>query len=91
MLTLQEVKSFMRIEHGEEDTFLSSLLLVTENYIKNATHSNADNNTPEFKFAQCFLCLHWYENRDLSGKAVNMPHHLNALFLQITATSGDAL
>lgn len=68
MTTLSDVKTFMRIDHDEEDTLLSSLLMASESYIKNATHINVDTTSPLFDLGQQILVGHWYENREAVGK-----------------------
>lgn len=94
MLTLQEVKEFLRIEttFEEEDLFLSSLLLASETFIINATHTNADKTTELFKLAQRFLILHWYENRNtviIGVTSQQLDFALKDILLQISLTSSE--
>lgn len=90
-LSLSEVKEFLRIEidYTEEDTLLSSLLLASESYILNATHSKADKTSDLFKLAQRFLIGHWYENREVVGKADTLAFSLQSILQQIMYTTSD--
>lgn len=90
MLTLEQLKDFLRIDSTftEEDSFLSSLLLSTEKFIKNATAPEADTNSELFQLAQRLLSAHWYENRGLTGKSEQLPFHLESILLQIAYAEG---
>lgn len=92
MLTLQEAKDFLRLEHDEEDAFVSSLLLAGSSYIKNATHSQVDETSELFKVALRMLILHWYENRNtvVIGKIPkSLEFALESILIQLAYTSGD--
>ena len=87
MLTLDDVKAFLRIDTSEDDAFLSSLMLVSDTWIKNATDQSADNTTEIYKLAQLILILKWYENREGTGSTSDVPYHLESLLVQIKAVS----
>ena len=91
MLTLDELKQFLRIEHSEEDLLLSSLIQTADDFIKTATHKAADNTAGRFKLAQMLIAGHWYENRGATGKAEQLPYHLESLLIQITCETEDTL
>jgi uncharacterized phage protein (predicted DNA packaging) len=91
MLTLEQVKEFMRIETSDEDAFLSSLISVSQTFIINATHPNADSTTELFKLAQRFIILHWYENREIIGSSNGMNFHFEAILQQIRYTTEDVV
>jgi len=94
MLSLDEVKDFLRIDYTEDDILLSSFLLASENYILNATHSNADKGHELFKLAQRFLVAHWFENRNtviVGSTTTSLDFALESLLLQISYTSSDAV
>lgn len=96
MLTLDEVKQFLRmdVDMSEDDAFLSSLIAASGIYITNATHPNADTSSELFKIAQRMLVLHWYENRNaviLGSISKNLEFALDSILYQIAAISGDAI
>ena len=69
MLTLSDAKEFLRIDHTEEDGYISVLLLLAremcENYLRQALTSPL----PEsIKQAMFLIIAHFYENR--SGESV---------------------
>jgi uncharacterized phage protein (predicted DNA packaging) len=91
MLTLEQVKEFMKIETSDEDAFLSSLISVSKTFIVNATHPNADETTELFMLAQRFIILHWYENREIIGSSNGMNYHFEAILQQIRYTTEDVV
>lgn len=65
ILTLEEVKQFLRLEqdYTEEDILLTALRDTAEEYLKNATGAIFDSTNPLAKlFVQVLIC-DWYENR----------------------------
>lgn len=91
MLTLDQVKEWLRMDQDSEDSLLSSLITVSETFVVNATHPNADKTSELFLLAQRFLISHWYENRDLIGSNQNLPFHLAAILQQIAFTTEDPI
>ncbi|WP_069649643.1 head-tail connector protein [Caloranaerobacter ferrireducens] len=90
MLTLDEVKEFLRIDINftDEDTLLNALIQASEGYIYNATGLNStditDTNQIElYKLAQKLLITHWYENREVVGKADKLAFSLDSILTQI--------
>lgn len=69
ILTLSEVKGFLRIEQDYtlEDTFLESLIESAEMYILNATDKTFDSTNELAKLAVKMLITHWYENRQVES------------------------
>lgn len=66
ILSLNEIKQYLRIEldYIEEDELLNELILVSEEYIKNATGFTFATEIPEIaKHIVRLLVSHWYENR----------------------------
>ena len=65
MLSLDTVKEFLRIDHNEEDGYISVLLLLAkelcENYIR--TELPAEENEC-IRQAQLLVLSHFYEHRD---------------------------
>lgn len=68
IITLDEAKQWLRIEHNDEDSLISTLISAAEKYLVNAT-GNAFDNTNELAKLFCYvLVTDWYENREMIGK-----------------------
>lgn len=67
MLDLTQIKIYLRLEedYSEEDELLSSLLIFSQEYIKNATGKTVEGfgANPIYQLAQKMLVGHIYENR----------------------------
>lgn len=86
ILTLAETKEFLRLEHDylSEDTFITSLIISAENYIKNASGKTFDNTNELAKLAIRMLVSHWYTKREVIGKADKLAYSLDAILFQLT-------
>lgn len=71
IVTLKEVKEFLRIEQDftEEDTLINMLITASESFLYNATGVQFDNTNTLAKLFCLVLITNWYENRDMIGKA----------------------
>ena len=65
MLTLGEVKNFLRIDHEDDDVFLVMLIEASEEYIYNATGKTYEGNKLA-KILKLTLISDWYENRTIN-------------------------
>ena len=64
MLSLDYVKEFMRIDHSEEDGYLSILLILAKEFCENYLRSDLPEPLPEtVKQAEMLVISHFYENR----------------------------
>ena len=64
MLTLDEVKEFLRIDHNEEDGYISVLLLLAKELCENYMRKDIIEPMPEsVRQAQLLVISHFYENR----------------------------
>jgi uncharacterized phage protein (predicted DNA packaging) len=81
---LGEVKEYLRIDGSEEDSFLVSLITAAKAYIKNATGKVIDEDNDLHRLAVNLLVSHWYENREVIGKADKLAFSLESILLQIT-------
>lgn len=64
MLTLDYVKEFMRIDHSEEDGYLSVLLILAKEFCENYLRSDLPEPLPEtIRQAEMLVISHFYENR----------------------------
>ena len=65
MLTLDEVKKFLRIDHSEEDGYISVLLLLAKELCGNYLRKDIIEPMPEsVRQAQLLVISHFYENRN---------------------------
>ena len=65
MLTLDYVKEFLRIDHSEEDGYISVLLLLAKELCENYLRTSLPTPVPEpVKQAQLLVISHFYEHRD---------------------------
>lgn len=92
MLTLSELKGFLRIEEEstEENLFLSSLLITSKLYLINATHPHVDVTNELFKAGQLFLGAHWFENRSttvVGQSTTQLDHTLDSIIGQLKYTT----
>lgn len=92
MLTLDDVKNYLRIDLSDEDTLLTTLLNSSQIFVINATHPNADPNTDLFKSSQLLMIAHWYMNRGIVGYRMSeLPQSVDILFAQIMYTTEDTV
>ena len=65
MLTLDYVREFLRIDHNEEDGYISVLLLLAKELCENYLRTSLPTPVPEpVKQAQLLVISHFYERRD---------------------------
>ena len=65
MLTLDYVKESLRIDHSEEDGYISVLLLLAKELCENYLRTSLPTPVPEpVKQAQLLVISHFYERRD---------------------------
>lgn len=85
-LLLNEVKQYLRIELDwtEEDNLLSSFINAAKSYVKNATGKTVDATKEIHKLAIYLLVTHWYENREVVGKADKLAFSLDSILMQIS-------
>ena len=82
---LDELKKYLRIDWDDEDTFLTSLLDLSKDYIEKATGKTFDENNPKHKLAAYLFCSHQYENRNpvVSTNTKTLEYSLQSLLFQI--------
>lgn len=93
MLSLQEAKEFLRVDHDEEDASINGLLQASEGYIINAIgvkEITDDRQKELFKLAQKLLIAHWYENREVIGKTDKAAFSLSSILVQLQYAGGDS-
>lgn len=72
IVTLEEVKNYLRVDSVDDDALISTLIQVAETYIKNAT-SQEFSSTNELAKLFCFVLISdMYDNRTMSGPSENI-------------------
>ena len=64
MLSLDYVKEFMRIDHSEEDGYLSVLILLAKEMCENYLRTDLPSECESIIQAQLLIVGHFYENRN---------------------------
>lgn len=73
IVSVDELKSHLRIQHDEEDSLLESLLLQAQATANDFCRTEYDTEAPEpVRLAVLLMASHFYENRDNSDKAAFM-------------------
>ena len=70
IVSVDELKSHLRIQHDEEDSLLESLLMQAQAVAEDHCREAFENDAPEpVRLAVILMASYFYENRDLSDKA----------------------
>jgi uncharacterized phage protein (predicted DNA packaging) len=89
IVSLEEVKSWLRIDFSEDDALLTTLISAAEAYLKNATGVEYDENNHLAKLFCMTLISDWYENREMIGKASDQIRPIiNSILMQLTYGGG---
>lgn len=73
IVSVDELKGHLRIQHDEEDSLMESLLLQAQAAAKDFCRTEYDTEAPEpVRLAVLLMASHFYENRDNSDKAAFM-------------------
>jgi uncharacterized phage protein (predicted DNA packaging) len=80
---LEEVKGFLRIDGNDEDLFLTSLILASMEYLKNATGISVDETNELHKLAVNLMVSHSYENRLPIGEGDKLAFSLESIITQM--------
>lgn len=67
ILTLEETKTWLRVDGADEDAVIQTLTGAAEAYLHNAVEVQFDGTNQLAKLFCLVLCADWYENRDLIG------------------------
>lgn len=84
-MEIEELKLFLRIDGAEEDALIQGLQLASEEYLLNAGITK-DYSKKLYKLAIKLLVGHWYENRNIVGKADKIAFSLDSIILQLKYT-----
>jgi uncharacterized phage protein (predicted DNA packaging) len=69
IVSLDEVKNWLRVDFTDDDALLSTLISAAEEYLKNATGIEYNDQNHLAKLFCMTLIADWYENRELVGRA----------------------
>ena len=73
IISVDELKTHLRIQHDEEDSLMESLLLQAQAAANDFCRTEYDTEAPEpVRLAVLLMASHFYENRDNSDKAAFM-------------------
>lgn len=89
IVSLDEVKNWLRIDFSEDDALLTTLISAAEEYLKNATGVEFDENNHLAKLFCMTLISDWYENRKMIGKATDQTRPIiQSILTQLTYSYG---
>lgn len=71
ILTLEETKTWLRVDGDEEDALIQTLIGAAQTYLHNAVEVEFDNKNDLAKLFCLVLCADWYENRELIGSQLS--------------------
>ena len=66
ILTLQEVKDFLKVDYNDEDLLLNDLIIASESYLYNATGKYYINTNQLAKLYCKVLINDWFKDRTLT-------------------------
>ena len=73
IVSVDELKGHLRIQHDEEDSLMESLLLQAQAAANDFCRTEYDTEAPEpVRLAVLLMASHFYENRDNSDRAAFM-------------------
>lgn len=89
IVSLDEVKNWLRIDFSEDDTLLTTLISAAEEYLKNATGITYDSENHLAKLLCMTLIADWYENREMIGKTTDQTRPIiQSILTQLTYSYG---
>lgn len=88
-LTLAEVKSYLRVDFDDDDTQITQLMLVADEYLKSAISKTYNKETERAKMLSLIVISDLYDNRGLNDKVSgNVRKLVNDFALQLKLESG---
>lgn len=92
MLTLETVKTNLRIDYDEDDAYLETLILASEMYIDGAIEDRFGiKDDPRYKVLQFMLVANWFENRvpTTSAYQQEVPYTIRGMIHQLRGVLED--
>ena len=95
VMTLEEIKTYLRVDGTDDDTLISSLMLAAANYINGMTGKTkvmvgkVEGNIMAdelYILTNKLIIAHWYENRgvEIPGNLTKISHSIDALVNHIS-------
>jgi uncharacterized phage protein (predicted DNA packaging) len=89
IVSLDEVKTWLRVDFSDDDALLTTLINAAEQYLKNATGITYDSTNHLAKLFCMTLISDWYENREMIGKATDQTRPIiQSILTQLTYSYG---
>ncbi|MEK4606546.1 head-tail connector protein [Geobacillus sp. FSL W8-1251] len=89
IVSLDEVKTWLRVDFTDDDALLTTLISAAEQYLKNATGIAYDSTNHLAKLFCMTLISEWYENREMVGKATDQTRPIiQSILTQLTYSYG---
>ena len=89
-MELEELKLFLKVDSEDDDILIGSLQLAAEEYMDNAGITK--NYLKElYKLSIKLLVGHWYENREVIGKADKLAFSLGSMIIQLRYTQVEVI
>lgn len=89
IVSLDEVKTWLRVDFTDDDALLTTLINAAEQYLKNATGITYDSTNHLAKLFCMTLIADWYENREMIGKATDQTRPIiQSILTQLTYSYG---
>lgn len=87
ILSLKEVKNYLRIDYNEDNELLQSLMVAANTYLKSAIDKYDKKKESEYykdriKILNCSLIQEWYDNRE-SYETKSLSYTIRSLITQI--------
>lgn len=84
IVTLDDVKRHLRIDGDEDDHFLTSLISVAEEYVKNATGKDFDETNQMARIACLMLIADLYEHREATEPSDKVRFMVRSMLMQLS-------
>ena len=85
IVSLDEVKSWLRVDFNDDDALITMLIDAAELYLKNATGITYDSTNHLAKLFCMTLISDWYENREMVGRATDQTRPIiQSILTQLT-------
>lgn len=90
MLTLNEAKSYLRVDFSDDDALITRLMGVADEYLASAL-GNYNKNSERADMLALVVIADLYENRELSSKvSANVSRLVQSFILQLQLESRDS-
>ena len=92
MLTIDDVKDYLRVDSDiEDDAQIAALITAAKEYIVNQTGKQYQDDMEVWNIAIKLLVAHWYENREItpskSATLAEYPHSVSSIINHISLCS----